>query len=60
MTYILELEDNVFGDLCISFHPEITDELQWERGDHLEWDIKGIGIVLTKLNDPKGYKVQEE
>jgi len=26
----------------------------------LEWDIKGIGIVLTKLNDPKGYKVQEE
>ena len=60
MTYILELEDNVFGDLCISFPPEITDELQWQRGDYLEWDIKGIGIVLTKLNDPKGYKVQEE
>jgi len=34
--------------------------LEWQRGDHLEWDIKGIGIVLTKLNDPKGYKVQEE
>ena len=60
MTYILELEDNGFGDLCISFPPEITDELQLERGDHLEWDIKGIGIILTKLNDPKGYKVQEE
>ena len=60
MTYILELEDNVFGDLCISFPPEITYELEWQRGDHLEWDIKCIGIVLTKLNDPIGYKVQEE
>ncbi len=60
MTYILELEDNAFGDLCISFPPEITDELNWNRGDVLEWDIKGIGIILTKLNDPKGYKVQEE
>ena len=60
MSYILELEENNFGDLAISFPPEITDELCWLRGDILEWDIKGNGIILTKLNDPNGYQVQEE
>ena len=60
MTYILELDDNNFGDLNISFPPEITDEMGWFQGDILEWDIKGSGIILTKLNDPNGYQVQEE
>ena len=60
MSYILELEENNFGDLAISFPPEITDELGWLIGDILEWDIKGSGIILTKLNDPNGYQVQEE
>jgi len=38
----------------------MTNEMSWNHGDILEWDIKGNGIILTKLNDPKGYQVQEE
>ena len=60
MSYILELEENNYGELAVSFPNEITDELGWLRGDILEWDIKGSGIILTKLNDPNGYQVQEE
>ena len=60
MSYILELEENNFGDLAVSFPPDMTNEMRWNHGDILEWDIKGSGIILTKLNDPKGYQVQEE
>ena len=34
--------------------------MSWKLGDILEWDNKGTGIVLNRLNDPKGYEVQEE
>ena len=60
MSYILELEENNYGELAVSFPHEITDEMNWKLGDILEWDIKGTGIILNKLNDPKGYEVQEE
>jgi bifunctional DNA-binding transcriptional regulator/antitoxin component of YhaV-PrlF toxin-antitoxin module len=60
MSYILELEENNYGELAVSFPSEITDEMSWKLGDILEWDIKGTGIVLNRLNDPKGYEVQEE
>ena len=63
MNYILEVEQNNFygsTDLCVSFPAELTDELNWNLGDIIEWDIKGKGIILTKLNDPNGYEVNEE
>ena len=52
MNYILEVEQNNFygsTDLCVSFPAELTDELNWNLGDIIEWDIKGKGIILTKL-----------
>ena len=36
------------------------DELGWQEGDILNWDLKGEGIVLSKLHDPSGYEVEEE
>ena len=59
MNYVLEVEENNFynsTDLCVSFPIELTEELNWNRGDIIQWDIKGNGIVLTKLNAPNEYE----
>ena len=45
MNYILEVEQNNFygsTDLCVSFPAELTDELNWNLGDIIEWDINYI------------------
>ena len=66
MNYVLEVEENNFynsTDLCVSFPIELTEELNWNRGDIIEWDIKGNGIILTKLNHGNGYEeceIEEE
>ena len=39
---------------------EIIEELGWDEGDVLEWDVRGSGIILTKVNDASGYEVIEE
>lgn len=60
MSYILEVQQDDNGELCIVLPEEILEELGWEEGDVLDWQLKGNGIVLTKLNDPAGYEVVEE
>jgi bifunctional DNA-binding transcriptional regulator/antitoxin component of YhaV-PrlF toxin-antitoxin module len=46
--------------LFIEFPDELVDELGWKEGDILNWDLKGDGIVLSKVHDPSGYEVKEE
>jgi bifunctional DNA-binding transcriptional regulator/antitoxin component of YhaV-PrlF toxin-antitoxin module len=60
MSYILEVQEDENGDIFISFPDEITEELGWEEGDILEWNLKGNGIVLSRLNDIAGYEVLED
>lgn len=60
MSYILEIEEDQNGDQFVIFPDEIMEELGWVEGDILEWNMKGDGIVLTKLNNPAGYEVIEE
>jgi bifunctional DNA-binding transcriptional regulator/antitoxin component of YhaV-PrlF toxin-antitoxin module len=60
MSYILEIEEDQNGDQFVTFPDEIMEELGWVEGDILEWNMKGDGIVLTKLNNPAGYEVIEE
>ena len=60
MSYIIEVEEANNGDVVISLPDEICEELNWQEGDILEWNLKGNGIVLNKLNDSAGYEVNED
>ena len=60
MSYILEVQEDDNGELFVTFPDDITEALGWQEGDILNWDLKGEGIVLSKLHDPSGYEVEEE
>lgn len=60
MSYILEIQEDENGDQYIVFPPEVLEDLGWQEGDLLDWDVKSNGIILSKLNDPSGYEVLEE
>ena len=60
MSYILEVQEDENGDSYIVLPDEVIEELGWEEGDVLEWDVRGPGIILTKVNDASGYEVIEE
>ena len=57
--YIIEVQENNSGDLFIELPDELIDELGWQEGDILNWDLKGDGIVLNKVHDASGYQVEE-
>jgi bifunctional DNA-binding transcriptional regulator/antitoxin component of YhaV-PrlF toxin-antitoxin module len=60
MSYILEVQEDENGDSFILLPDEAIEELGWEEGDILEWNLKGNGIVLSRLNDIAGYEVLED
>ena len=59
-SYIIEIQENQDGELFIQFPEEIIEELGWQEGDILSWNLKGEGIILSRLNDESGYEVIEE
>jgi bifunctional DNA-binding transcriptional regulator/antitoxin component of YhaV-PrlF toxin-antitoxin module len=58
--YIVEIQEDDQENLFIQFPDELIDELGWQEGDILNWDLKGSGIVLSKVHDASGYQVEEE
>jgi bifunctional DNA-binding transcriptional regulator/antitoxin component of YhaV-PrlF toxin-antitoxin module len=60
MSYILEVEEDENGENFITLPDELIEELGWQEGDVLDWDVRGNGIILTKVNDSSGYEVIEE
>jgi bifunctional DNA-binding transcriptional regulator/antitoxin component of YhaV-PrlF toxin-antitoxin module len=47
--------------ISTSFFPdEVIEELGWQEGDILNWDVRSEGIVISKVNDPSGYEVIED
>ena len=60
MSYILEVEEDENGEKFITLPDELMEELGWQEGDVLDWDVRGNGIILTKVNDSSGYVVIEE
>ena len=60
MSYILEVEEDENGEPFITLPEEVLEDLGWEEGDVLNWDVKGNGIFLTKVNDPAGFEIIEE
>jgi bifunctional DNA-binding transcriptional regulator/antitoxin component of YhaV-PrlF toxin-antitoxin module len=60
MSYILETQEDENGDLFITFPDELIEELGWQEGDVLNWDLKGNGVIISRVNDPSGYEALEE
>lgn len=60
MSYVLEVQEDENGDQYIVFPEEIIEDLGWQEGDLLNWDVRGEGIVISKVNDVAGYEVLEE
>jgi bifunctional DNA-binding transcriptional regulator/antitoxin component of YhaV-PrlF toxin-antitoxin module len=60
MSYILEIEEDEFGELFLTFPDELIEELGWREGDILNWDLQGEGVVLTKVNDSSQYELEED
>lgn len=60
MSYILEVQEDENGDQYIVLPDEIIEDLGWQEGDVLNWDVKGDGIVISKVHDPAGYEVLED
>ena len=58
--YIVEVQEDDQENLFIQFPDELIDELGWQEGDILNWDLKCSGIVLSKVHDASGYQVEEE
>ena len=60
MSYILEVQEDENGDQYIVLPDEVIEDLGWQEGDVLNWDVRGNGIVITKVNDAAGYVALEE
>jgi bifunctional DNA-binding transcriptional regulator/antitoxin component of YhaV-PrlF toxin-antitoxin module len=60
MSYILEVQEDDNGDQYIVLPDEVIEDLGWQEGDVLNWDVRGEGIVISKVNDSAGYEVLEE
>ena len=60
MSYVLEVQEDENVDQFITFPEEIIEELGWQEGDLLNWDVRGEGIVISKVHDPSGYEALEE
>ena len=60
MNYIVEVQEDDNGNPFITLPDELVDELGWQAGDVLDWDLRGNGVVLTKVNESAGYEVLED
>ncbi len=60
MSYILEVQEDENGDQYIVLPDEVIEDLGWQEGDVLNWDVRGEGIVISKVNYSAGYEVLEE
>jgi bifunctional DNA-binding transcriptional regulator/antitoxin component of YhaV-PrlF toxin-antitoxin module len=60
MSYILEVQEDENGDQYIILPDEVIEELGWQEGDVLNWDVRGEGIAISKVNDASGYEVLED
>ena len=60
MSYILEVQEDENGGAYITLPDEVIEDLGWQEGDILNWDVRGEGIILSKVHDASGYEVIEE
>tara|TARA_B100001250_G_scaffold398704_1_gene407267 strand:- start:9346 stop:9510 length:165 start_codon:yes stop_codon:yes gene_type:complete len=49
--FTVSLEENEFGDTVITLPVELTEELRWNIGDELDYDIKDDNSLSFKKYD---------
>jgi|TARA_Y100000004_G_scaffold180270_1_gene224711 hypothetical protein len=59
MSYVLEVRETD-GELSLNLPEEIHAELGWIDGDLIEWNVKGPGLLLNRLNEPFEVEINEE
>jgi bifunctional DNA-binding transcriptional regulator/antitoxin component of YhaV-PrlF toxin-antitoxin module len=60
MSYTLDVQEATDGAVFIILPDDFIDEVGWGEGDILEWDVKGNGIQLNRLNESAGFEAGEE
>ncbi len=58
MNYTLDIQEHDSGQLCVTLPDDLLEELDWQLGDVLEWDLKGQGVILSRLNEADNYEVE--
>lgn len=58
-SYILEVQEDANGYFIV-LPDEVIEDFGWQEGDVLDWDVKGNGIIISKVNDSSGYEVLED
>ncbi len=58
--YIIEVQEGSDGDCFIELPDDLIEELGWGEGDILSWDLRGEGIVLTRVNEETEYEMLED
>ena len=59
MSYYLEIEEDDNGDLIIQLPEEAIETLGWEPGIVLTWDLRGDGIIISRLDGEGGFEPLE-
>ena len=49
--FTVSLEENEFGDTVITLPVELTDELNWNIGDQLDYDIEDDKLSFKKYDE---------
>ena len=58
MNYTLDIQEHDSGQLCVTLPDDLLEELDWQLGDVLEWDLKGHGVILSRLNEADNYEIE--
>ena len=58
--YSIALQQNNNGDLYVHLPDEVQDDLGWKEGDIIEWNMKGLGLTINRINEPFTYEINEE
>lgn len=49
--FTVTVEENEYGELVLPIPDEICDELGWEVGDELEYQINDTEFILKKIEE---------
>lgn len=39
------------GELIVVFEPQMLDDLGWNEGDTIVWELRGDAVVIKKISE---------